>query len=188
MRETEPGESLIDDGMRQGLLEQFPGDVPITVLAFGTDFYERAATRRAGLTLLPLAIDAALPAIGGSVIVDGLDLLTDPAVALRELRRASVAARVFALVSNAAYGVTVLNFLAGDTLAAAHPLVAAEIDELFAGSGWHVVTRSELIDRGTAHGPVPYGVSNRGVTVTVTSPEIAERLSTAGFVVVADPA
>jgi hypothetical protein len=173
--------------MRQGLLDQFPGDVPITVLAFGTDFYERAATRRAGLTLLPLAADAALPAIGGSVIVDGLDLLADPASALRELRRASVTSRVFALVSNAACGTTLLNFLAGGTLAAARPMVASEIDELFAQSGWHVVTRSELIDRSIAHGPIPYPVSNRGVTVTVTSPEIAERLSTAGFVVVADP-
>lgn len=173
--------------MRQGLLDQFPGDVPITVLASGTDFYERAETRRAGLTLLPLAADAVLPAIGGNVIVDGLDLLADPAAALRELRRASVAARVFALVSHAAYGVTLLNFLAGDTLAAAHPMVASEIDELFANSGWHAVTRSALIDRSIAHGPIPYAVSNRGVTVTVTSPEIAERLSTAGFVVVADP-
>jgi len=172
--------------MRQGLLDQFPADAPLTVLATGTDFYQRASERRPGLTLLPLA-SGALDPIGGNVIVDGLDRVADPAAALRELRRASTAARVFALVSNAAYSVTLLNFLAGDPFALEHPLVAAEIDELFAESGWSVMARSELINRSIAHGPLPYAVSNRGVSVTVSTPEIAERLSTAGFVVIADP-
>jgi hypothetical protein len=89
-------------------------------------------------------------------------------------------------VSHAAYSVTLLNFLAGDALPSEHPLAGSDIDALFTGSGWRLVDRSPLIDRKVAHGPIPYAVSDRGITLKVSSPEIAERLSTAGFVVVAD--
>ena len=174
--------------MRAGLLDQFPSEVPITVLATGTDFYARAAAKRAGLTLLPLAEAGARPAIAdANVIIDGLDLIADPVAALRELRRTTTGIRVFALISNGAYSVTLLNFLAGDELRAAHPLVAADLEPLFAQGGWRVVDRSALVDRSIAHGPIPYAVSNRGFSVTVTSAEIGERLTTAGFLVVADP-
>jgi hypothetical protein len=175
--------------MRLGLLNRFPSAVPVTILAAGTEFYAWAATQRAGLTLLPLASDAApLPAIGDTnLIVDGLDALADPVALLRDLRRATSGARVFALVSNGAYGADLLNFLAGDALAAAHPLVAGDLEALFAAGGWQAVERIPLIDRTIAHGPIPYAVSNRGVALMVTSAEIAERLSTAGFFVIADP-
>jgi hypothetical protein len=180
---------LIDDGMRQGLLDQFPSAVPITVLATGTDFYVRASARRTGLTLLPLgSATAGMPAIGdGNVIVDGLDLLAEPATALRAVRGATSNARIFALVSHAAYWVTLLKFLAGDALATAHPFLAADVDALFAEGGWRAVDRIALVDRSIGHGPIPYAVSNRGVTLTVTSAEIAERVSTAGFFIIADP-
>ena len=174
--------------MRLGLINRFPNTLPVTVLATGTQFYAWAATQREGLTLLPLVPAAALPPIGdANVIVDGLDALADPAARLRDLRRAAANARVFALVSNGAYGADLLNFLAGDGFAAAHPLVAGDLEALFAEGGWTAADCIPLIDRTIAHGPIPYAVSNRGVAVMVTSAEIAERLSTAGFFVIADP-
>jgi hypothetical protein len=174
--------------MRLGLLDQFPSGVPITVLSTGTQLYAREAPQRPNLTLLPLTSDgAAMEAIADpNALLDGLDLLADPLAALRALRRVPAVLRIFALVSHAAYSVTLLKFLAGDALAAAHPLAGGDIDALFLQSGWRLVDRSPLIDRKVAHGPIPYAVSDRGVTLKVASPEIAERLSTAGFVVVAD--
>jgi hypothetical protein len=179
---------LIDDGMRQGLLDQFPGSVPLTVVVAGTDFYKHALTRRPGLTLLPLVDDVALPANADpNVIVDGLDALDEPLTALRALRRPGTVARMYALVSNGAYGVTLLKFLACDAHAAAHPLVAADLPDLFAESGWCLVDRIAMVDQSVAHGPIPYAVTERDVSLKVTTPEIAERLSTAGFLVIADP-
>ncbi len=174
--------------MRQGLLDQFPGSVPLTVVATGTGYYAYASTLRPGLTLLPLAPDTPLAKIADpDVILDGLDTLADPAAFLRALRRQGLVKRVFALVSNGAYGVTLLKFLAGDAIAAAHPLVAADLAALFAESGWCVIDLIALIDQSVSHGPIPYAVTDRDVTVKVTTPEIAERLSAAGYLVVADP-
>jgi hypothetical protein len=174
--------------MRAGLLDQFPASVPITVVATGTNFYAYATTRRTGLTLLPLAVGEPLPPIADSnVIVDGLDLLDDPAAALRELRRATSSSRVFALVSNGAYGTTLLRFLAGGSLPAAHPLVAAEIEPLFTAGGWTMRDRTPLLDRSIAHGPVPYAMTEGGITLAIATEKVAERLSTAGFLVIADP-
>jgi hypothetical protein len=189
VREAQPGESLIDDGMRQGLLDGFPNDIPLTVLAGDTTYYAYAATRRPNLTILPLAAVAnALPAIADTnIIVDGLAALADPGALMRDLLRVTAGARVFALVSNGAFGADLLNFLAGDAWAGSHPLVAADIDALFADTGWRAVDRIPLIDRSVTRGPIPYTVSNRGITLKVTTPEIAERLSTAGFVVIVDP-
>jgi len=65
--------------------------------------------------------------------------------------------------------------------------VAADVDALFAGNGWRPVECIPLIDRSVAHGPIPYAISKLGIAVKVTSAEIAERLSTAAFFVVADP-
>jgi len=174
--------------MRQGLLDGIPDDVTITVLAAGTDFYALAARRRPGLTVLALAADpAGIPSISdASVIVDGLDRIADPAAVLRNVRRATSRTRVFALVSNGAYGADLLNFLAGDRSSLAHPMVADEVEELFAASGWQPVDRVPLIDRSIAHGPIPYAVSNRGVGFVVATAEIGERTSTAGYVIVAD--
>ena len=174
--------------MRLGLLDQFPSGVPITVLSTGTQLYAREAPQRPNLTLLTLTSDGAVLAkiAGPNVLLDGLDLLPDPVAALRALRRVPTVLRIFALVSHAAYSVTLLKLLAGDKLSAAHPLAGADIDALFAQSGWRLVDRSPLIDRKVAHGPIPYAVSDRGVTLKVSSPEVAERPGTAGFVVVAD--
>jgi hypothetical protein len=66
-------------------------------------------------------------------------------------------------------------------------LVAADLNALFADTGWLAVERIPLIDRSVTHGPIPYTVSNRGVTLKVTTAEVAERLSTAGFVIIVDP-
>jgi hypothetical protein len=180
---------LIDDGMRQGLLDGFPSDIPITVLVSGTAYYAHAATQRSNLTVLSLAaVAAAMPAIADTnIIVDGLGALAEPAAMMHDLLRATSGARVFALVSNGAYGTDLLNFLAGDAFAGPHPLVAADLNALFADTGWLAVERIPLIDRSVTHGPIPYTVSNRGVTLKVTTAEVAERLSTAGFVIIVDP-
>jgi hypothetical protein len=173
--------------MRQGLLDQFPNAVSITVLAAGTGFYARAAAQREGLSVLPLAADAVPLILDAHLIVDGLDTLPDPAAALRAVRSATSTARLFALVAHAAYGVTLLKFLAGDALAGAHPLTGEDVDALFAGNGWKPVDRIPLIDRSFVHGPIPYAISNYGIAVKISSAEVAERLSTAAFFVVADP-
>jgi hypothetical protein len=179
---------VIDDGMRRGLLGQFPAGVPLTVFAAGTAFYTGIATERPATTVLPLDGGAPLPPVGDTnVIVDGLHAVPDPGRALDATRRVTSGARVFALVANAAYAVAVANFLAGEEVAAGHPIVAAGVDELFAANGWRVIDRVPLIDRQIAGAVLPFTITVRDMIFTVTSAEIAERMSSAGFLVVADP-
>ncbi len=175
--------------MRRGLLGQFAADVPITALVSGAPFYHGLAAERPSLTLVLLEQLAGGERIApaGNVIVDGLDALDDPAAALRALREAAPNVRLFVLIGNAAYAPTLAAFVAGGRMAAARPLVAADIDVLFAASGWHEAERVPLVDRTLAHAALPYTIAIGGVTFTVTSPEMAARLSTAGYLIIADP-
>ncbi len=174
--------------MRRGLLAQFPAGIPLTVLVAGSAFYRDAARERPRMTVLALDDGVALPPIGDTnVLLDGLHAVADPGRILSALRGATNGARVFALVANAAYVVAVANFLAGGALATGHPIVAADVGELFGANGWRTIDRVPLVDRQVANDALPYTVTVRDIRFTVTSAEIAERISAAGFLIVADP-
>ncbi len=172
--------------MRRGLLGQFPADVPLTVFTADASPYESLAAGRA-LTILPLGGTVPAP-VAGNVIIDGLDAIDAPAGALRALRDAAPEARLFALVANAAYAPALARFLAGEPAARDRPLVAADLEPFFASAGWRAVDRIPLIDRRAVDAAIPYTLAAGDVTFTITSGEMAERMGTAGFLVVADPA
>jgi hypothetical protein len=179
---------MIDDGMRRGLLAQFSADIPITALVSGAPFYHDAAAHRR-LDVVPLEDVATRPPahLSPHVIIDGLDALPDPAAALRNVRSAASPVRVFALVANAVYASTLGAFVAGERMARSRPLVATDLDALFADTGWHEVERIPLVDRALAAAAIPSTIAVGSVTFTLTSPEVAARLTTAGYFVIADP-
>jgi hypothetical protein len=178
---------MIDDTMRRGLLDSFP-NVAVTVLATRPQFYALEATRRPQLGVRVIDPAGVLaPIADPNVIVDGLSELVDPVAFLRAVRGATNGARLFALVANAAYGIFLANFLAGETLGPAHPLVEAEVEPLFTASGWQPLDRIPLLDRSAAGATIPYSIEFRGVVLIAATAEMSTRLSTTGFLVIADP-
>ncbi len=180
---------MIDDDVRGQLLDQFSAAVPVTLVALGDPAWAQRVSARAGMTTVFPGPRGDLPAIGdGNVIVDGLGEVADPAAALLRLRGAAPAARVFALIPNAAFAPALAAFIGGEPLAPAYPLVAAEIDALFTTAHWRIVERRSLHDRRVAAAVPPFQLNLDTITLTVTSEDVAERLCTAAFLVVADPA
>jgi len=179
---------MIDDAMRRSFLYSFPVPVAVTVLATRPTVYLQERPQRPNLTLH--AIDGAgigtTTATGASVVVDDLSDLTDPPALLASVRAFAPHARVFALVSNAAYAPTLARFTAGAPFPLAYALVEAELPALFDQARYRMLSCTSIGGRSPV-ATFPQHVAEAGVVFEVASHAVAERLCAAGYLVVADP-
>lgn len=180
---------MIVDAIREAVLGQFPPALPLSVAAVQPAFYLRAAEARPGLTVI--AIDPGARSIGpvgdANLLFDGLGDCDDPPALLRALRTDSPQLRLFALVPNGAYGPSLARFAAGERAYRSHPLVDAEIAELFAAGGWTTIARVPIVDGTPVPAAYPAVIAAGPMTLTVDSAEMSRRLRTAGFLVTAQP-
>ena len=181
---------MIVDAIREAVLGHFPPALPLTVLATQPAFYLRAAATRTGLTVVALDRDvrAIAPLADENILFDGLGDVDEPVAVLRALRATSPHARLFALIPNGAYGPTIARFAAGENVYRSHPLVDAEIAELIAAGGWSTIARVPIFDGSPVPATFPAVAGAGGVTLTVDSAEVSQRLRAAGFLVTAQPA
>ncbi len=181
---------MIDDAIRAALLDQFPAGMPLVVVARDTAFYAGRARDNPHVRVVTLGEDGVeVAAVAGApLIVDGLDLLDDPAAALRALRAAAPGARAFALIANAAHARALADFIDGSLRGSWHPLVKADLGPLFAASGWHVHEIASLPDVALLPPSLPVVLALGAVGVHVTTAEERDRIATAAYVVIADAA
>jgi hypothetical protein len=119
------------------------------------------------------------------VIVDDLADVGDPETLLSAIRGAAPRSRLFGLASNAAHYGTLGRFLGGEPFAFASALVRPDLERVFERARWRAIDISPILDRGA---PGTAGqLRAAGVVFDADTLAVAERLRTAGYLVVADP-
>ena len=186
---------MILERHRTTLLDLFPRGVPLLALAptGAPDLVAHANARKGpegrALTFGPdgrideLAPDAALD----NVVLEGLDAVDDPAALLRAIRTAAPAARLFALVANAASISGLAAFVAGVALAPGHPLVRSELEPLFTAGAYAIVHLDDLENALDDAERIDGGLRVGTFLAADLSPADEQRLRTDAFLVVADP-
>jgi len=186
--------AVILERHRTTLLGLFPQGLPLLVLAPAAKpelvALCTADDRPASVTATfgpDGRFNVALDRMHENVLLEGLDAVDDPIGFLQAIRTAAPAARLFALVANAASLSGLANFVAGAALAPAHPLVRAELEPLFADAGYTVV-RVEALES-TLHDAEPRAGGWRlgHLLVAELEPDDLQRVRTDAFVVIADP-
>jgi hypothetical protein len=178
---------MIGPAIRRGLLANFPTGTPLAVVAPDGAFDDVVADRNDPLTTIH-ASPSGVPATSPNVIVEGLDAVADPRGLLVALRATTPAARLFALVANAAHLPALAAYFAGAAIAPARPLVRADIERLIAGTGWNVFAIESIAsDVPFAPPPVPGPVQVGALTFTLADAATLERVTPAAFLAIADP-
>jgi hypothetical protein len=166
--------------IRRGLLATFPPGAPLAVVAPAGMFEDAVAARNDSATTLHQCASG-VPAASANVIVEGLDAVPEPLALLAALRAAAPAARLFALVANGAHLPALAAYFAGAAIAAARPLVRADIEPLLHGAGWNAFAVEPIA------GEAPFATRIGGLTFALEDAATLERVSPAAFLAVADP-
>lgn len=186
---------MILERHRTTLLDLFPRGVPLLALAPAAQPElvthanarntpgARAATFERDGRIDELAADHA----SDNVVLEGLDAVDDPAALLLAIRAAAPAARLFALVANAASLSGLAAFVAGVSLAPGHPLVRSELEPLFAAGAYTVVHVHDLENTLAEAERINGGLRVGKLLAADLSPQDEQRLRTDAFLVVADP-
>jgi len=187
--------AVILERHRKTLLDTFPPGLPLLVLAPAAKpllvtqraTHDRPVDATAVFDLDGHFDNVELDRMFENVLLEGLDAVDDPVALLRRIRTTAPAARLFALVANAASLSGLANFVAGAALAPAHPLVRAELEPLLAGAGYTVV-RIEALESTLHDAEQRDGGWRLGhLLVTDLEPDDLQRVRTDAFLVIADP-
>lgn len=181
---------MFDQAVRLAVVEMALPLERVTVMASEPEPYRLALAGRDGIALIALEDAAALPAPDcAAVVLDGIDDLEDPPALLRTMAAALPAARIFALVRNAAYADMLRRLIAGAPLVRGHALVLSELAPLFAAGGWRTESIDPVIGGRFPDATLPRDVSiSKNVRLRVQDAATLERLQIAGYLVVARPA
>jgi hypothetical protein len=120
------------------------------------------------------------------VVVEGIDDVGDAGALLRALRAATGTAHLYALIANGAYAATLAAFVDGGPAPAAHPLVEGEVAPLFTAAGWRTARCVPIVEG--EEPALPHRLVAGPLSFLVHEREVARRLRTLAFVVVAEPA
>jgi hypothetical protein len=178
--------------MRAAVLASFPRGTPLLIAASETGEYLQLCAELAdpAIVIAPLDLDdtprhPVLPEIP-YVLLDGLDDIEEPAALLAALH-GRTAARLFALVANAAHARGLATFIGGSAPARAHPFVLAELAPLFDAAGWPPLTINPIADPGiTVPATFPGTIAAGTFSIRVDDAAMFERIRTAAYMVVAD--
>lgn len=171
---------MITAAIRRGLLATFPPGTALAIVAPAGMFEDAVAARNDPATTLHSGVSG-LPASSPNVIVEGLDAVADPAELLAALRVTAPAARLFALIANAAHLPALAAFFAGAAMADARPLVRADIEPLMRGAGWNAFAVEPIASE------TPFATQLGGLTFALDDAAALERVAPAAFLAVADP-
>jgi len=184
---------MIDADLRRAMLANFPPGASFAVVAAPDKGYAALLEGRGdGAPLVEL--DGPLPEPGTlgaveHVLLEGVDDVEDPAALLAAVRSAAPVARLFLLVSNAAYLRGLLSFFNGAPLARAHPLVEAEIAPLLGAGGWRPLAINPIADEsipGTQS--LPFELVSPTICFKISDNEMLQRARVRAFIAVADRA
>ncbi|MGH7716232.1 MAG: hypothetical protein ACREML_09585 [Vulcanimicrobiaceae bacterium] len=182
---------MIDAELRQAVLANFPPGPSLAVVAHRESGYpDLLHARGDGAPFLPL--EASLPAPGSlgrveHVLLEGVDDVADPIELLRAVKTAAGAARLFVVVSNAAYVRGLLAFFNGAALARAHPLVQSEIEPMLNAAGWRVLAINPIPDESIpAAQTLPFELTSATMCVTITDAAMLERARVRAYIAIAD--
>jgi hypothetical protein len=179
---------VIGAAIRRGLLANFPPGTPLAIVAPAGAFDELVATRNDSAITLHANAET-VPATSPHVIVEGLDAVDDPAALLARVRAAAPQARLFALASNAAHLPALAAFYAGAALAAARPLVRADVERALAAGGWQLVALEAIAAEVPFAVPeIPGAVQLGALTFQLDDRATLERVLPAAYLAIADPA
>jgi hypothetical protein len=184
---------VIDARLRGAVLAAFPLGTPFLIVAPEQADYAAIARERGdgAADIRPLeavaATDGMLHASVPHVLLEGLDELDDPREFLDRLRARVPAARLFALVANAAHLPALSAFFAGGSPARGHPLVRDEIAPLLRAAGWEPLTIDPLADDSLPPAQAaPLIVRGSNIDFRIADAAALERGRCAAFFVVAD--
>jgi hypothetical protein len=178
---------MITTAIRRGLLENFPFGTPLAIVAPAGTFEDAVTARNDPATTLHAGASG-LPAMSSNVIVEGLDAVSDPAALLAALRAATPAARLFALIANAAHLPALAAFFAGATMAYARPLVRGDIEQLMSAAGWNAFAIEPIAGEAPfAPASIPGAVQLGGLTFALADAAALERVAPAAYLAIADP-
>jgi hypothetical protein len=182
---------MIDADLRRAVLANFPPGTSLVVVAPPDKGYVALLESR-GDGLRFLGIDGQLPAPGSlgaieHVLLEGVDDIEDPAALLAAVRVAAPVARLFMLVSNAAYLRGLLAFFNGAPLAREHPLVEAEIPPLLGAGGWKPVAITPIPDESiSGPGSLPFELASPTICFKISDPAMLHRACVRAFIAIAD--
>jgi hypothetical protein len=186
--------AVILERHRTTLLDLFPHGVPLLVLAPAAqpDLVAHCVARNdPASAAATFAADGRIDRVPAgrafdNVVLEGLDAVDEPVALLRAIRAAAPAARLFALVANAASLSGLAAFVAGVSLAPAHPLVRAELEPLFADGDYGIVHVDELENALDEAERVNGGLRLGMLLAAELGPDDERRLRTDAFLVIAD--
>jgi hypothetical protein len=186
--------TVILERHRTTLLDLFPRGVPLLALCATAQPQLAAHVRARSDPSATAAIfgpdghfdDLAVRAVD-NVVLEGLDAVAEPAALLLAIRATAPAARLFALVANAASLSALAAFVEGSPLAPAHPLVRAELDPLFTGGRYAIVHVDDLENALEDAERVAGGLRVGKLLAAELGPDDERRLRTDAFLVIADP-
>jgi hypothetical protein len=184
---------MIGAAVRRGLLTNFPLGAPLAIVAPDGAFDDVVAARNDPATTLHVIgpereMVTGVPVTSPNVIVEGLDAVADPIALLTALRAAAPAARLFALVSNAAHLPALAAYFAGAAIAAAHPLVRADVERMLAAAAWNVIAVEPVAGEAPFAPEIPGKVQLGALTFALDDAATIERVRPAAFLAIADPA
>lgn len=182
---------MIDAELRQAVLANFPPQTSLVVMAPADKGYKALVESR-GDGVRCVEIDGGLPAAGTfdkveHVLLEGVDDVDDPQALLSAVHAAAPVARLFMLVSNAAYVRGLLAFFNGAPLARAHPLVEAEIPGLLGASGWRPLALTPIADE-SIPGPqsLPVEITSPSLCFKIGDEAMLQRARVRAFIAIAD--
>jgi hypothetical protein len=181
---------VISEQQRRAALGNFPIGTPVLVVAPAASGFAGIVRERndPAVTFVELGSDAAVTPMP-HLLLEGLDDINKPEQLLRAVREAMPATRIFALIANAANFTAIQRFLSGEQIARGHPLTHGEIGPLFTAAGWQILGIRPLYDQSIpVMETVPVRVTIANFGVDCTDPAMYERVRTAGYSVIADPA
>lgn len=182
---------MIDAELRRAVLANFPPGTSLGVVANPESGYpELLGARGDGAAFF--ALGASLPAPGSlgpveHVLLEGIDDVADPVELLRAVKTAATGARLFVVVSNAAYGRGLLAFFNGAALAREHPLVQSEIEPMLSAAGWRALAINPIPDESIpAAQTLPFELTSPTMCIKITDAAMLERTRIRAFIAIAD--
>ena len=186
---------MITNALRSKVLAGFPRGTPVVVAAADPVPYAELVAARSDPALVLVAFTGEeLPADerlaeAPHVLLEGLDTVEDPVRLLANVAARAPAARLFGFVANAAHVRSLAAAFSGEFPRGGHPLVRAELEPLFRAAGWAPLAVTPVADATIVlpHDP-PFTFRLDEIAIRIEDDPMAERCTTAAFVVAADRA